>query len=304
MSTADALLVAEDLHRSYRRRGVRGTAPATVKAVAGVSFHLDRAAGLGIVGGSGSGKSTLARLLLALEDPDRGTVRFEGHPISTWPESRVRPLRRRFQAVFQDPSLSLDPCLRVGTIIAEPLAAHAIGNTAGTAALILGAVILSHFVTDQVVYLGGRWLRPRLGRFPRIEARLASTTGRLAETPGALLGLVPARVLPLGRGAWLAACGVVRVPWIRFASVDLAALVVHLAVWSGLGWWFAGDLGRLAASTDTGRVAGVWLAVTLITVITMVILWRSRQAWQPRTVRTVRRAGRSLRRFGRGSQRP
>ena len=176
--------------------------------------------------------------------------------------------------------------------------------SAGTAALILGAVILSHFVTDQVVYLGGRWLRPRLGRFPRIEARLASTTGRLAETPGALLGLVPARVLPLGRGAWLAACGVVRVPWIRFASVDLAALVVHLAVWSGLGWWFAGDLGRLAASTDTGRVAGVWLAVTLITVITMVILWRSRQAWQPRTVRTVRRAGRSLRRFGRGSQRP
>ena len=130
MSTADALLVAEDLHRSYRRRGVRGTAPATVKAVAGVSFHLDRAAGFGIVGGSGSGKSTLARLLLALEDPDRGTVRFEGHPISTWPESRVRPLRRRFQAVFQDPSLSLDPCLRVGTIIAEPLAAHAIGNTA------------------------------------------------------------------------------------------------------------------------------------------------------------------------------
>lgn len=130
MSTADAVLVAEDLHRSYRRRGARGTAPATVKAVAGVSFHLDRAAGLGIVGGSGSGKSTLARLLLALEEPDRGSVRFEGHPISRWPESRVRPLRRRFQAVFQDPSLSLDPCLRVGTIIAEPLAAHAIGSAA------------------------------------------------------------------------------------------------------------------------------------------------------------------------------
>jgi peptide/nickel transport system ATP-binding protein len=98
--------------------------------VAGVSFRLDRAASLGIVGGSGSGKSTLARLLLALENPDRGAVQFDGQPVSKWPESRVRPLRKRFQAVFQDPSLSLNPCLRVGTIIAEPLAAHAIGNAA------------------------------------------------------------------------------------------------------------------------------------------------------------------------------
>jgi peptide/nickel transport system ATP-binding protein len=130
MSTADTLIVADDLHRSYRRRGVRGTGPSTIEAVAGVSFQLDPVETLGIVGGSGAGKSTLARLLLALEYPDRGIVRFEGHPISEWPESRVRPLRREFQAVFQDPSLSLDPCLRVDTIIAEPLVAHAIGDTA------------------------------------------------------------------------------------------------------------------------------------------------------------------------------
>ena len=130
MSQADALVVADDLHRSYRRRGMRGTGPSTVEAVAGVSFHLDPAETLGIVGGSGAGKSTLARLLLALERPDRGIVRFEGNPISEWPESRVRPLRQRFQAVFQDPSLSLDPCLRIGTIIAEPLVAHAIGGRA------------------------------------------------------------------------------------------------------------------------------------------------------------------------------
>jgi peptide/nickel transport system ATP-binding protein len=127
---ADALIVADDLHRSYRRRGMRGTQPSSVEAVAGVSFELDPAQALGIVGGSGAGKSTLARLLLALERPDRGVVRFEGHPISKWPESRVRPLRRRFQAVFQDPSLSLDPCLRAGTIVAEPLIAHAMGSAA------------------------------------------------------------------------------------------------------------------------------------------------------------------------------
>ena len=128
MPADEALIVADDLHRSYRRRGTRGTGPSTIEAVSGVSLHLDPAETLGIVGGSGAGKSTLARLLLALERPDRGVVRFEGHPISNWPESRVRPLRKRFQAVFQDPSLSLDPCLRTSTIIAEPLVAHAIGG--------------------------------------------------------------------------------------------------------------------------------------------------------------------------------
>jgi len=205
-------------------------------------------------------------------------------------------------------AIVLPPLIRVvGHWIPEELFMVTIGVLAarspsgGAAATILGAVLLSHFVTDQIVYVGGLWLRPRLERFPRVEARLASVTDRLTNSPGALLGLVPARVLPLGRGAWLAACGLVRISWARFAAVDFAALVVHLVVWSGLGWWLAGDLGRLAASVDAGRVAGWWLAAGLITVITAMILWRSREAWQPRTMRTVRRAGRSFRWFGRNS---
>ncbi len=205
-------------------------------------------------------------------------------------------------------ALLLPPLIRVvGHWIPEELFMVTMGVLAarspsgGTAVTILGTVLLSHFVTDQIVYLGGRWLRPRLERFPRIEARLASVTNRLTNSPTALLGLVPARVLPLGRGAWLAAFGVVRIPWIRFAAIDFAALVVHLAVWSGLGWWLAGDLGRLAASVDTGRMVGMWLAAGLLALITATILWRSREVWQPRTVRTMRRAGRSIRRFGRNS---
>jgi peptide/nickel transport system ATP-binding protein len=129
MSTAEPVLVAEDLHRKYRRRKAQGSRPTEVAAVNGVSLRLGRGEAIGIVGESGSGKSTLARLLLALEKPDRGVVRFDGHPISQLPEARVRPMRRRFQAVFQDPSTSLDPCLRVGTIVAEPLVAHSIGTT-------------------------------------------------------------------------------------------------------------------------------------------------------------------------------
>lgn len=176
--------------------------------------------------------------------------------------------------------------------------------SANTAASILGAALLSHFLTDQVVYLLGRWLRPRLGRFPRIEKRLTAVTDRLVENPAALFGLVPARVLPLGRGAWLAACGVVRIAWPRFAAMDLAALVVHISLWSGLGWWLAGDIARLAASAEAGRFAGVWLASALMVVITAAILWRSRHAWRSRTVRAARRAGRSSRWFGGGRRRP
>jgi membrane protein DedA with SNARE-associated domain len=203
-------------------------------------------------------------------------------------------------------ALFLPPLIRlVGHWIPEEVFMVAIGvlaarsPSAGAATAILGAALLSHFLTDQIVYLGGRWLRPRLERFPRIEARLAAVTIRLADSPSALIGLVPARVLPLGRGAWLAACGVVRISWPRFASVDLAALVVHVAVWSGLGWWLAGDLARLATSADAGKIVGMWIAVALITAVSAVFLWRSRAAWQPRTISTVRRAGRSLRFFGR-----
>ena len=121
---AEPILIARDLYRSYpgRRPGER------VRAVNGVDVSLAPGEAIGIVGESGSGKSTLARLLLALERPDRGSVIFEGHLINQLSEARLRPLRRGFQAVFQDPSTSLDPCLRVETIIAEPLAAHRIGN--------------------------------------------------------------------------------------------------------------------------------------------------------------------------------
>ncbi len=130
MSQAEPILIAEDLHRRYRRRGETGRDGGFVAAVDGVSFEVNRNHFLGIAGRSGSGKSTLARLLLALETPDEGEVRFDGHTISTMSEQQIRPLRRRFQAVFQDPTTSLDPCLRVRTIIAEPLVAHGIGSAA------------------------------------------------------------------------------------------------------------------------------------------------------------------------------
>jgi peptide/nickel transport system ATP-binding protein len=120
----EPLLAAHGLRRSYR---ARPGASDRVRALDGVDLSVEAGGTLGVVGSTGAGKSTLVRLLLALEPPDEGTVSFDGHTISHLPEARIRPLRRRFQAVFQDPIASLDPRLRVGTIVSEPLAAFGIG---------------------------------------------------------------------------------------------------------------------------------------------------------------------------------
>ncbi len=197
MATADPLLEASDLHRSYERRVARGASRA-VGAVAGVSLRLERGEALGIVGGSGSGKSTLARLLLALERPDRGIVRFEGFPVSELPEARVRPLRRHFQAVFQDPSTSLDPCLAVGTIVAEPLVAHRLGDAASRRARVaevleqvgLTAAAVSRHPRE---FSGGERQRIAIARALATEPRLLV----LDEPVSSLDASVQAQILDL-----------------------------------------------------------------------------------------------------------
>ncbi len=97
-----------------------------VRAVAGVSFTVERGETLGVVGESGSGKSTLARAILQLERPTRGRVYFgEVELTGLWRKRRdrvrLRQLRQRMQLVFQDPYASLNPRLSVEEIIAEPL---------------------------------------------------------------------------------------------------------------------------------------------------------------------------------------
>ncbi|MCL2316103.1 MAG: ATP-binding cassette domain-containing protein [Actinomycetia bacterium] len=107
------------LSRSFERRGGRGREP--VHAVDDVTLTVVPGQRLGIVGGSGSGKSTLVRMLLALLPPTGGRIVFRGLDITGLPERDLGTLRRHVQMVFQDPRSSLDPRMRVGRIIGEPL---------------------------------------------------------------------------------------------------------------------------------------------------------------------------------------
>ena len=103
------------------RGGLLGGTTGYVYAVDGVTFDIAKGETLSLVGESGCGKSTVGKTILRLVDPTGGEVLLDGQPIHNLPASKLRPLRKRIQVVFQDPFSSLNPRMRVRDIIAEPL---------------------------------------------------------------------------------------------------------------------------------------------------------------------------------------
>ena len=113
------------------RRGLLQRSTGTLKAVDGVDLRIEEGECLAIVGESGSGKTTLARCLVRLVEPSAGEVRFRGESLYDLDAATLRRRRRDFQIVFQDPYGSLNPRMRVGAILAEPLQVHGLVPRAG-----------------------------------------------------------------------------------------------------------------------------------------------------------------------------
>lgn len=120
-----SLLAVEQLKVHFPvRRGLLQRQVGSVKAVDGVSFDLDEARTLGLVGESGCGKSTTARAILRLVEPTAGKVMVDGVDVASLGGAALRNMRRKMQMIFQDPYASLNPRMTVFDIVAEPLRTH------------------------------------------------------------------------------------------------------------------------------------------------------------------------------------
>jgi oligopeptide/dipeptide ABC transporter ATP-binding protein len=106
------------------RRGLFGGSRGVVRAVDDISFAIEGGKTLGVVGESGCGKTTTAKLVLGLEDPTGGSIRFDGRDLQGLDAAGRRHYRKSVQAVFQDPFASLSPRMRIRDIIAEPLVSN------------------------------------------------------------------------------------------------------------------------------------------------------------------------------------
>ena len=99
---------------------------AHVKAVDGVSFNINRGETLGLVGESGCGKTTVGRCILQLERPTAGEIMFDGRDLTQLTQKELIPVREKVQVIFQDPYSSLNPRMKIGTMLEEPMRVHRI----------------------------------------------------------------------------------------------------------------------------------------------------------------------------------
>ncbi|WP_158888699.1 ABC transporter ATP-binding protein [Amycolatopsis anabasis] len=168
------------------------------RAVDDVSLHIDKGEILGLVGESGSGKSTIGRCAIRLLKPTAGTVKIAGRDITNMSNKELRPLRRYFSIVFQDPASTLDPKMTIGDSIAEPLLLHKVlsGKALSDRVVsLLDKVELSGLYRNRYPHelSGGQRQRVAIARALALDPKLL-----IADEPTSALDVsVQARVLDL-----------------------------------------------------------------------------------------------------------
>jgi peptide/nickel transport system ATP-binding protein/oligopeptide transport system ATP-binding protein len=165
------------MHFPVRSGGLLRRHTAAVRAVDGVSLAVYPGETLGVVGESGCGKSTTGRVMTRLLEPTGGQVLFEGRDITHLSARNLRPLRRRFQLIFQDPYSSLNPRHTIGTIVGAPLRLHGVSTPGGVKAAVqelLARVGLNpeHYNRYPHEFSGGQRQRIGIARALALRPRL------------------------------------------------------------------------------------------------------------------------------------
>ena len=200
-SDSTPLLSVRDLkvHFPLKRGFIVQREVARVRAVDGVSFDIMPGETLGLVGESGSGKTTAAKAVIQLNQPESGSVKFEGQELVGLGTSAMRPVRRKMGMVFQDPYGSLNPRMRAGDIVGEPLKVHQLADSKGDyrkqVASLMSRVGLSPAMAERYPNEFSGDQRQRLGVARAIAARPSLLI--LDESVSALDVSIQAQILNL-----------------------------------------------------------------------------------------------------------
>jgi len=135
----DEILRVDGISKQFVKKSIFDSKSSVVKAVDDVTFSLNKGDVLVIAGESGSGKSTIAKLILMATNPDSGRIVFEGEQIKNESKS-LKKIRMQCQMVYQDPYDSINPRMKVGDIISEPLQIHNVGNVLERKKMIMDAL--------------------------------------------------------------------------------------------------------------------------------------------------------------------
>ncbi len=196
----ETLLEVRNLRKAFTVTGPLGGKPQKLRAVDDVSFALRRGETLGLVGESGCGKSTTGKLILRLLEADDGEILVAGRDIRSLSRHQLRPLRRQMQMIFQDPYSSLNPRMRIGDIVGEPLRIHGLAKGAALrqeVLRLLGTVGLTaeHYGRYPHEFSGGQRQRIGIARALAVRPDLI-----IADEPVSALDLsIQAQVINLLR---------------------------------------------------------------------------------------------------------